>query len=104
MSPFHAGFNTNETAVRFVEAYEAEYDAVPDMYGAQGYTAMWLLAQGIKDAGSADPADVAKALEAIKEQDSVYGPLTYSGGQASLDGPGVYLVWQKDGTLKEWDN
>ncbi|WP_439590947.1 ABC transporter substrate-binding protein [Microbacterium sp.] len=104
MSPFHAGFSTNETATAFVEAYEAEYDAVPDMYGAQGYTAMWLMAMGIKAAGSADPEDVATALEGITEQDSVYGPLMYEGGQASLDGPGVYLVWQADGILKEWND
>ncbi|GAA1854223.1 ABC transporter substrate-binding protein [Microbacterium koreense] len=104
MSPFHAGFNTNEEAVTFVEAYEAEYGEIPDMYGAQGYTAMWLLAQGLKAAGDPDPQKVAETLEGITSQDSVYGPLTYSGGQASLDGPGVYLVWQADGTLEEWND
>ncbi|WP_170285650.1 ABC transporter substrate-binding protein [Microbacterium rhizomatis] len=103
MSPFHAGFNDNETAVNFVKAYEAEYNATPDMYGAQGYTAMWLLAQGLKGAGDPDPQKVADALSKVTTQDSVYGTLTYEGGQASLDGPGEYLVWQKDGTLKQWD-
>lgn len=104
MSPFHSGFNTNDMAVSFVESYEAEYGEVPDMYGAQGYTAMWLLAEGIKAAGSSDPQKVAEALEKITEQDSVYGPLVYSAGQASLDAPGLYLEWAGDGTLVEWNN
>ncbi|SDE26801.1 ABC transporter substrate-binding protein [Nocardioides lianchengensis] len=100
--PFHAGFTDNEAATTFVEAYQEEYDAEPDMYGAQGYTAMWLMATAIKEAGSKDPEKVAEALEAISEQDSVYGPLTYSDGQATLNAPGSYLEWTADGTLAEW--
>ena len=72
------------------------------MYGAQGYTAMWLLATAMKEAGSKDASKIAKALEDITSQDSVYGPLLYEGGQASLDAPGSYLEWTKDGTLAAW--
>jgi branched-chain amino acid transport system substrate-binding protein len=100
--PFQAGFTENEMATDFTEAYREEYDAEPDMYGAQGYTAMWLMATAIKEAGSKDPEDVAKALEGITEQDSVYGPLTYEGGQATLAEPGSYLEWTEDGELQEW--
>lgn len=100
--PFQAGFTDNKMATEFTAAYEKEYGKEPDMYGAQGYTAMWLLAQGIKDAGSKDAEDVAKALEAITSQDSVYGELTYEGGQASLNAPGSYLEWGDDGQLVEW--
>lgn len=100
--PFQAGFTDNEMATKFTAAYEKEYGKEPDMYGAQGYTAMWLLAQGIKDAGGKDAEDVAKALEAITSQDSVYGELTYEGGQASLNAPGSYLEWGDDGKLVEW--
>lgn len=100
--PFQAGFTDNEMATKFTAAYKKAYDKEPDMYGAQGYTAMWLLATALKEAGSKDPAEVAKALEGITSQDSVYGPLTYSGGQASLDAPGSYLEWTEEGTLAEW--
>lgn len=100
--PFHAGFTDNEAATTFVEAYQEEYDAEPDMYGAQGYTAMWLMATAIKEAGSKDPEKVAEALASITEQDSVYGPLTYADGQATLNAPGSYLEWTADGTLAEW--
>lgn len=100
--PFQAGFTDNEMATDFTEAYQAEYDAEPDMYGAQGYTAMWLMATAIKEAGSSDPEKVAEALEGITEQDSVYGPLTYEGGQATLEAPGSYLEWTEAGELAEW--
>lgn len=100
--PFQAGFTENDMATTFTAAYKKEYGKEPDMYGAQGYTAMWLLAQGIKDAGSKDPEKVAKALEAITSQDSVYGELTYEDGQASLNAPGDYLEWGEDGKLAKW--
>lgn len=100
--PFAPGFTDNALATKFVTAYKAEHKSDPDMYGAQGYTAMWLLAQGIKDAGSKDPKDVGKALAKITEQDTVYGTLTYKDGQASLVEPGSYLEWTAEGTLAEW--
>ena len=100
--PFHAGFTDNEMATKFTAAYKKEYNKEPDMYGAQGYTAMWLLATAMKEAGSKDASKIAKALEDITSQDSVYGPLLYEGGQASLDAPGSYLEWTKDGTLAAW--
>ncbi len=100
--PFQAGFTDNDLAKKFTEDYEKEYGKEPDMYGAQGYTAMWLLAQAIKEAGDKDPAKVAKALEGITSQDSVYGELVYKDGQASLNAPGAYLEWAEDGTLVEW--
>lgn len=100
--PFAPGFTKNDLATKFETAYKAKHNAEPDMYGAQGYTAMWLLAQGIKDAGSKDPKAVGKALSKITEQDTVYGKLTYKDGQASLVEPGSYLEWTADGTLSEW--
>ncbi|MDQ6524901.1 ABC transporter substrate-binding protein [Nocardioides sp. LHD-245] len=100
--PFQAGFTDNELATKFTEAYKAEYGKDPDMYGAQGYTAMWLLAEAIKEAGDKDPAKVAKALEGITSQDTVYGELVYKDGQASLNAPGSYLEWTAEGTLTEW--
>lgn len=100
--PFQAGFTHNDLATKFVASYKAEYGKNPDMYGAQGYTAMWLMATAIKQAGDKDPAKVAEALKAITSQDTVYGELKYQNGQASLNAPGAYLEWNKDGALVEW--
>lgn len=102
-APFHAEFTENERAERFTRAYREEFDADPDMWSAQGYTAMWFIAQGLRDAGSADPRDVGAALTGIDSQDTVFGPLSYTEGQASLSAAGVLLEWTEGGVLREWD-
>lgn len=60
----------------FVEAYRAEYGGDPDQFVAQAYTAAWLMATAIKNAGSADPAAIRDALAAITDFPSPLG--TYS--------------------------
>ncbi|GAA1942217.1 ABC transporter substrate-binding protein [Nocardioides hwasunensis] len=101
-TPYHASIARNEMAADFAEAYEAAHGSAPDMFAAQGYTAMWLLAAGIRDAGSDDPADVGAALADIAEQDSVYGTIAYADGQAEVQEPAHHLVWGEDGTVSEW--
>jgi branched-chain amino acid transport system substrate-binding protein len=102
-APFHAEQTQNEAAQNFVELYTEEYDAAPDMYGAQGYTAMWLVAEAIKKAGSGDPADVADALGELTELDTVYGPVTYEDGQARMKDRATYLQWTEAGDIAGWE-
>ncbi|GAA1854233.1 hypothetical protein GCM10009796_15360 [Microbacterium koreense] len=92
-TPFHADYPVNDLGSSFSMAYEAEYGSAPDMFAAQGYTAAWLLATAILDAGSGDPAAVGEALSSIDEQESVYGRITYRGGQAEVEEPALHLVW-----------
>lgn len=101
-TPYHADFSRNDLAADFAESYEESYGAAPDMFAAQGYTAMWLLATGLRDAASTDPADVGSALAEVTEQDSVYGTLTYTDGQAEVTEPAHHLVWGEDGAVTEW--
>ncbi|MCR1781355.1 ABC transporter substrate-binding protein [Nocardioides carbamazepini] len=101
-TPFSAAFTVNDEGAEFAAAYEEEYGEAPDMFAAQGYTAMWLVATAIRDAGSGDPAEVAEALAAVEEQVSVYGTLSYTDGQAEAEEPGQYLVWGADGSLTPW--
>lgn len=101
-TPFHADYPVNDLGASFTAAYSEEYDAAPDMFAAQGYTAMWLLATALRDAGSTDPASVGEALAAISEQDSVYGPIAYSGGQATVEEPALHLVWGDGGRLSQF--
>jgi branched-chain amino acid transport system substrate-binding protein len=100
--PFQSGFTKNDMATKFSADYKAAYGTDADQYGAQGYTAMWFLAQGMKAAGSNDPKKVATALNGITSQDTVYGKVTYENGQASLQDAPSFLEWNKDGTLKVW--
>ncbi|WP_214103699.1 ABC transporter substrate-binding protein [Acrocarpospora catenulata] len=104
-TPFAADHPVNDTARKFTERYTAKFNAAPDMFAAQGYTAMWLLALGMKNAGaSPTPESVGQGLSQVTTQESVYGNLRYEGGQAILDSPGVYLEWTKDGKFSELSN
>ena len=57
----------------FVEAYQGEYDAVPDNFARVGYDSIRMTARGIQEAGSSDPDDVIDALAGL-EVDTIYGP------------------------------
>lgn len=100
-TPFAATHPRNELAKSFVAAYEKKYDQLPDLFAAQGYTAMWLMAEGLKAAGDTDPEAVKKALAGVTSMDSVYGDIKVVKGQAASDDPGVFLEWKADGTLVE---
>ncbi|MGX1703133.1 ABC transporter substrate-binding protein [Microbacterium sp. NPDC055357] len=98
-TPFQALYPVNDLAADFAVAYEDSFGTAPDMFAAQGYTAAWLLATGIRDAGSDNPVAVGEALAAISEQESVYGSLSYAGGQATVAEAALHLVWGADGAL-----
>ena len=94
---------THPSAVAFTELYEAEYGEVPDVYAAQGYTSVMMVAEGLRRAGSGDHEAVAQALATIEEMDSPYGTITFTDGQASLEGETTFMVWNADGTQSVWE-
>lgn len=98
-TPFAASHPVNDEAMKFVEAYTKKFGAAPDLFAAQGYTAMWAVAHALKDAGKSDPAAVAEALKGLSSMESVYGPVTFTKGQAAFDSSGTYLEWTEKGTL-----
>jgi len=54
----------NEINKKFVEAYQAKYNSIPDKYGAAGYRMMKNFAQAITLANSAEPDQIRDALRA----------------------------------------
>jgi len=48
---------------QFVDAFESEYDGTPDNFERVGYDSLRLIAKGMQEAGSTDPADARDALE-----------------------------------------
>jgi branched-chain amino acid transport system substrate-binding protein len=58
---------------KFVEAYNARYSRNPDTFSANGYNAVWMLAQVIKKAGSGDREAIRQAMETIGEMDTIFG-------------------------------
>lgn len=93
---------TTPEAVAFTEAYSAEYGEVPDVFAAQGYTAVLLAAEGLRQAGSGDSEAVAQALAGVMELSTPYGAIVFADGQATLASPTTFMQWNADGTQTLW--
>ena len=73
-------FNADEPrpeVVRFNAAFTAKYGVPPDAGSALGYDCVQLLAHAMKQAGSAVPVDVARALHALKDWRGVTGTFSF---------------------------
>ncbi|MDG5761586.1 ABC transporter substrate-binding protein [Natronococcus sp. A-GB1] len=81
----------------FVEAYEAEYDELPDNFSRVGYDSIRMMVRGIQEAGSDDPTEVADALGGL-EQETIFGSNEFR----ECDGQAVNPVWM--GELVEGDD
>lgn len=68
--------NPNEMVQEFTESYREAYDMDPETYASTYYTSVYLIADAIERAGSADPAAVRDALAETSGFESVYGTLT----------------------------
>lgn len=93
----------NEQNQAFVELYRERYDEDPDLYAANGYTAMRVMAQAIKDAGVADPEAIYEALAAMTEVEVPLGDGTITfdeEGEGSQTG--VIMQLMEDGTFGLW--
>lgn len=77
----------SEAAAAFIEAYEAEYDMLPDSNAAMSYDAMMVLAEGLKAAGADLKADdIMAGMKAVKEMPLATGNITIDdNGDANRD-------------------
>ncbi len=58
---YTAALDTGDNG-QFVDAFNSEYDATPDNFERVGYDSLRLIAKGMQEAGSTDPADARDAL------------------------------------------
>jgi len=80
----------------FIEKYQAaNSNNLPDMFPAQGYDAVMLVADAIKAAGSADPAKFREALAATKDWVGVTGNINFDEKREPIKSP-VYLLEVKN--------
>ena len=71
--------NVSPASKKFYDAYVAKYGAEPATYFAPlSYTAVYLLAEAIKKAGSMDQAAIIKALEGIEYPSALGETVTFS--------------------------
>ena len=68
----------NKKVMDFVKAYKAANNEDPGVFGALTYDTIYLLAQVIKDAGSAEPQKIADGLAALKSFSGVTGDMSFT--------------------------
>ncbi|MBD2104495.1 ABC transporter substrate-binding protein [Leptolyngbya sp. FACHB-261] len=79
----------------FVQAFKAKYGSEPDQFAAQAYAAVYILANAIKTADSADPKAIQAALAQTKDLDTVLGKFSFDEQGDCLYAPVVQAM--KDG-------
>lgn len=105
--PFPISFSPDlaksDTAKKFVADYQAKFKAAPDIYSAQGYAAIWFIAQGLHAAGGkATREDLARALATQTEvEHNVYGGEPLTAGQIDTNDT-LIVAWSADGKMVPW--
>ncbi|MGB5945578.1 ABC transporter substrate-binding protein [Paenisporosarcina sp.] len=61
----------------FVKKYEEKYSSKPDQFAAQAYDALYIMAEGLKNAGEADRDALRDSLAEIKDLDGVLGKFSF---------------------------
>ncbi|MDQ0286426.1 branched-chain amino acid transport system substrate-binding protein [Desulfofundulus luciae] len=90
--PANAAPQTKE----FIKKYQAANDnKLPDMFSAQGYDAVMLLAKAMKEANSTDPSKFKDALAKTRDYPGVSGTLTFLPNREPVKSP-VYLLEVKN--------
>jgi len=82
---------------KFVEAYKAKYNKLPDSFAALGYDAAILLADAIERAGEADPIKIKEALEATKDFPGITGKMSMDENHNPVKN--IVVIEYKDGNL-----
>lgn len=100
---FYCGFSfsedgSNPEADNFLKAYKAKYNEEPDMFSAQYYDAIMILAKAMKDANSTDPSVFKDELAKLKDYPGVSGNTTFRANREPIKSP-VCLITVKDGKL-----
>lgn len=96
----YAGFSPEQptpNTEKFITAFKAKYNnELPDLFAAQGYDALMLVAKAIKDAKSAEPEKFKDTLATTKNYDGVSGTITFQASREPIKSP-VYLLEVKGG-------
>lgn len=96
----YAGFSPEQPTAsteKFITAFKAKYNnEIPDLFAAQGYDALMMIAKAITDAKSADPEKFKDTLALTKDYDGVSGTTTFQASREPIKSP-VYLLEVKEG-------
>lgn len=83
---------TNARNLEFISNYQKTYNAKPDQFAAQSYTATWLFANAIRTAGSSDPKAIRDALAGINNFTTPLGAFSFTTDREPLHPSIVQIV------------
>ena len=97
---FTSWVNTADTPANqvFVQSYQAAYGVEPDIWAAQSYATVYILAEAIADAQSPDAIAIRDALANITDFDTVLGQFSFDAVGDAVYDPVVLIV--KNGELQ----
>jgi branched-chain amino acid transport system substrate-binding protein len=77
---------TNELSQRFVTSYRSAYGHEPEHFAAESYTAVYVLVDALKRAGTTDAAELREAIAATTGLNTILGSLSIAAsGDASFE-------------------
>jgi branched-chain amino acid transport system substrate-binding protein len=82
----------------FVQNYTAKHGVEPSNYASRAYGALYVLAEAIANAGSAEPTAIRNALANIKDLDTIFGSFSFNEVGDAVYDPIVLIV--ENGELK----
>jgi branched-chain amino acid transport system substrate-binding protein len=104
--PINFAFEISKSpeAQAFSKGYEAKFKEGPDTYASQGYTAIYLIAQAVKELdGRPTREALAEAIGKVKAvAPNVFGGLPMVNGQAEVENS-LIAAWTKDGKIATWE-
>lgn len=102
---YYLADDSNARGKKFAEDYQAEFGGKPDDFAAQGFNAVYTIAQGLKAAGSEPTREsLTTALNDITSlDDTIYGKVTFAGGQMDASASVKIVSYTKpDGAVAPW--
>jgi branched-chain amino acid transport system substrate-binding protein len=93
-----ASDTTDPKGVAFVQAFQTRFNRLASQFAALGYDTMMLVVDGIKAAGSFDPAAVKDAIAKINGP-YVTGNIRYDSDRNPITGAAILEIVKKDGKL-----
>ncbi|MEN6350763.1 MAG: ABC transporter substrate-binding protein [Syntrophomonas sp.] len=96
---YYCGFSSDQPSpetAKFIEGYKKIYNEQPDMFSAQYYDAVMILAKAMTDAKSTDPSVFKNELAKLKDYPGVSGNTTFRADREPLKSP-ICLITIKDG-------
>ncbi len=82
----------------FIKNYSDAYEMPPNNFAARSYTALYVLAEGIRNAASHAPNDIRDALAQISGFETVFGTFSFDEVGDAVYEPKILIV--KNGTLE----